>query len=230
MSVTQNKIKQQEKDYDEEVLMENKIWEWRKLTVGMKNITDIKKQKVEEMFEELKYPSNDIYIEVYMDMLKFLWKCVLMNKTSLFEFELTKNEYYRRIEQFCDRIDINFSETTEYDYKVFKQDMKNRIEEYNECDEECDEECEECAVNEIVEILDDIQKSMETIEDKWIENNKNWYKKMVERQNERKRMETIDEKIIKEENNNWNESAIQESKRKMMEKDAELLSRFILVN
>ena len=151
----QQQIKQEE--CDESVLMEDKVWEWRKLTVGIKNITDIKKQKVEEMFEVLLCPTVDIYIEGHMDMLKFLWKCVLMNKMSLFEFELKQNEYYRIIENT-----INFSETTKYDYRIFKQDMKNIIDEYNECD---DEECEDenCVICEITEIKQNEQKRMETI-------------------------------------------------------------------
>jgi hypothetical protein len=173
--------KQQEKD---EEFLEEKIWEWRKLTIGVKNITDIKKQKIEEIFEVLECPTIDIYIEIHMDMLKFLWKCVLMNKMSLFEFELKQNEYYIIIET-----KDNFSESTKYDYEIFKRDMKSLIKNYKES--------ENTSTISIKQMYKQVMNELVIkIKNKWIENNKNWYKKMIKQQNERKHIKENDNFIV----------------------------------
>ena len=72
--------------------------------VGLKNITIEKMQIVLYKFQKIctKYEKYDTidFIELYMNIIKYLWKCVLRNFMDFSEFKTRKNLVF---EQICNQ-------------------------------------------------------------------------------------------------------------------------------
>ena len=100
---------------------EEEIWALRRKMVGLKNITKERIYEVRDGYFKLsgKGTSNNLRIELGMDIIKYLWKMVIMEFTTIEHFKELCDEIFEFIEKRLRYVESYMK----IEYENFRQDI-----------------------------------------------------------------------------------------------------------
>ena len=117
-AIAQGKVVAHKVAQDEDE-MEVKVWGLRNEMVGMKNVNMQKREKIMTVLGELEEIDESVMVEVIMDLLKFQWKFVLKDLSTLDAFKNEFDHAYEHINCEC------IPEWLQVQISQFKQDFEN---------------------------------------------------------------------------------------------------------